>query len=449
MNGNRGHYPMQNKRFIYFKILMIITNLIAVMFITVFIYYTIQKICENFIARQFLRTISALPGKPSSNILLTAFLFCVLIASFIVREFIYPNNSKAAYLTLIIDFLISIFIIFILDFNYNGILFLVIANIITYTKGTKGRYLLMIIAVMSILIADYDFISISYRLYSINDYISFYDSSTQQYLLGFFNLIISINIIMFIIYCINVIQNQRGTIDEVNSLYKKLQKANEDLQKANEQLKEYSIITEKMGETKERNRLAREIHDTLGHTLTGISAGIDACITMVEKSPKETKKQLEIIAKVTRDGINEIRRSVNKLRPDALERLNLKSAIHQMIMETESMTNTRIYFSSYVDNLNFAADEEDAIYRIIQESITNAIRHGEATQIWINIRGGVEGIILSVKDNGRGCDEIKQGFGLRHIKERVRMLNGTVEFDGSDGFTVTAKIPIRWSEEYD
>ena len=147
----------------------------------------------------------------------------------------------------------------------------------------------MIIAVMSILIADYDFISINYRLYSINDYIGFYDSVTQQYLLGFFNLIVSINVIMFIIYCINVIQNQRGTIDEVNSLYKKLQKANEDLRKANEQLKEYSIITEKMGETKERNRLAREIHDTIGHTLTGISAGIDACITMLDKSPEETK----------------------------------------------------------------------------------------------------------------------------------------------------------------
>lgn len=428
---------------------MLATNLIAVMFITVFIYFTIQKICDNFIARQFIRSVSALPAKPTSNILSSALLFSVLILSFTVREFIYPNSSKAAYLTLIIDFVISIFIIFILDFNYNGILFLVIANIITYTKGTVGRYLLMIIAVMSILIADYDFISINYRLYSINDYIGFYDSVTQQYLLGFFNLIVSINVIMFIIYCINVIQNQRGTIDEVNSLYKKLQKANEDLRKANEQLKEYSIITEKMGETKERNRLAREIHDTIGHTLTGISAGIDACITMLDKSPEETKKQLEIIAKVTRDGIKEVRRSVNKLRPDALERLNLKSAIHQMIMETESMTNTRIYFSSYVDNLNFAADEEDAIYRIIQESITNAIRHGDAKQIWVNIKGDEEGIILTVRDNGSGCKEINQGFGLRHIKERVRMLNGTVEFDGTDGFTVIARIPIRWSEEYD
>jgi len=440
---------MQGKRFIYFKILLTVINLIAVMFVTVFIYFTIQKICNSYIAREFINTVDALPWKPYRNIIISISLFGMLIFSFIIREFIYPNNSKAVYLTLLIDFVISIVIISILNFNYNGILFLVIANILTYTKGTKGRYLLMLISVMSILIADYEMISINFKLYSINDYISFYDSTTQQYLLGFYNTIVSVNILIFIIYCIYVIQNQRGTIDEVNKLYKQLSKANEDLQKANEQLKEYSKITEKMGETKERNRLAREIHDTLGHTLTGIAAGIDACITMVEKKPKETKKQLEVISRVTRDGINEIRRSVNELRPDALERLNLESAIHQMIIEIELMTNTHIYFESDVKNLRFASDEEDAIYRVIQESLTNAIRHGKATQIWVHIRGGEGEIILTVKDNGIGCKEMKQGFGTKHIIERIKMLNGTVEFDGTDGFTVTARIPIRWGEEYD
>lgn len=440
---------MQGKKFIYFKVLLIAINLIAVLFVTIFIYITTQKICNNFIAREFINRVAALPWKPYRNIFISLFLFGILIFSFAIREYIYPNNSKAVYFTLLIDFIVSILIISILNFNYNGILFLVIANIITYTKGTKGRYLLMVVSVISFLFADYEMISINFRLYSINDYFSFYDSTTQQYLLGFFNTVVSVNILIFIVYCIYVIQNQRGTIDEVNKLYKQLSKANEDLQKANEQLKEYSKITEKMGETKERNRLAREIHDTLGHTLTGIAAGIDACITMVEKKPEDTKKQLEIISRVTRDGINEIRRSVNKLRPDALERLNLESAIHQMIIEIESITNTRIYFESDVKNLNFASDEEDAIYRVIQESITNSIRHGKATQIWVHIKGGEGEIILTVKDNGIGCTEMKNGFGTRHIIERIKMLNGTVEFDGTDGFTVTARIPIRWGEEYD
>lgn len=443
---------MQDERFLYFKILMFGINLIAVLFITTLIYVTVQNICENFIAREFLDTVVAIPWKPFRNIVISIFLFGALLLSFIAREFLYPDNNKIGYLTLLIDFIVSVAIILILNFNYNGILFLVISNIMTYMKNTKSRYLFMIASIVGILIADYEFMSTSFKLYSINDYISFYDSATQQYMLAFYNVIVSINIVIFISYCIFVIQSQRGTIDEINNLYTQLRKAHEDLQRANEQLKEYSKIMEKIGETKERNRLAREIHDTLGHTLTGILAGIDACITMVEKSPPQLiKQQLEMISKVAREGITDIRRSVKALRPDTLERLSLKSAIYQLITETEMVTGTKIFFETDVTNLKFAPDEEDAIYRVIQEGLSNAIRHGKATKIWINIKGGMGEIILTIKDNGVGCDNIKltEGFGLRHIVERIKMLNGTVEFDGRNGFIITAKIPIRWGEEYD
>ena len=440
---------MQNKKFSYLKISMISINFLAVSFITLLIYITTKNICDQFIAREYLNSVSAIPWSPLRNIIVTLLLLCVMTLSYIVREFIYPNNNKVMYITLFIDLLISFVIIYFLNFNYNGILFLVIANVITYTKGTRGRYFLMLLSVAAILIADYELISINFNMYSINDYISFYDSATQQSLMAGYNTIISVNMILFIIYCISVIQNQRGTIDEVNTLYEKLSKANEDLQAANEQLKEFSKITEKMGETRERNRLAREIHDTLGHTLTGILAGLDACLTTIDIAPQETKKQLEMIAEVTRQGIKDVRRSVNKLRPDALERLNLESAIRKMILDIESMSNTHVTFESKVANLKFDADEEDTIYRVIQESLTNAIRHGKATRIWVYIESDNGEIVLTIKDNGVGCKDMKKGFGTRHIVERIQMLKGSVEFDGSDGFTVIARIPIRWGEEYD
>jgi len=440
---------MQNKRFIYLKISMIAINFIAVLFITLLIYITTRNICDQFIAREYINSVSSIPWNPFGNIIVSVALLCVLTLSYIIRDFIYPNNNKVMYITLIIDLLVSFVIIYFLNFNYNGILFLFIANVVTYTKGVRGRYLLMLFSVAAILIADYELISINFSLYSINDYIGFYDSTTQQSLMAGYNTIVSVNMILFIIYCISVIQNQRGTIDEVNMLYEKLSQANRDLQIANEQLKEYSKITEKMGETRERNRLAREIHDTLGHTLTGILAGLDACITTIEISPQETKKQLEMISEVTRRGINEVRRSVNKLRPDALERLNLEYAIRKMIMDVETMANTRVTFESKVANLKFDADEEDTIYRVIQESLTNAIRHGKATHIWIHIESVDGEIILTIKDDGVGCKDMKKGFGTRHIVERIQMLKGSVEFDGSNGFTVTARIPIRWGEDYD
>ncbi|WP_426350430.1 sensor histidine kinase [Alloiococcus sp. CFN-8] len=425
------------------KILIININFIAIFFITIFIYITTNRITEGFMAREFINKVSALPGNPSKILIQSGLLFLLLIISFILREFIFTNSTKVLYSTVIVDFLCSIWIIYLLNFNYNGILFLVMANVITYTKGNRWRYLLMVFTLICILIADYDLISMSFRLYSLEDYFSIYDSLSQQYLKGFYNIVSSVNIAVFILYCITLIQSQRGTIHEVQALYDKLTISNEELQIANEQLKQYSAITEKMGETRERNRLAREIHDTLGHTLTGIAAGIDACITIVDKSPEDTKKQLEIISEVTRQGIKDVRRSVNKLRPDALERLSLESAINNMIREIEAVAGAHIVFNWESNRFKFGPDEEDTIYRIIQESLTNAIRHGKATEIWVQISEKDEEITLIIKDNGIGCKTIKKGFGIRHIAERVELLKGRVWFEGSKGFTVTAKIPIR------
>ena len=250
------------------------------------------------------------------------------------------------------------------------------------------------------------------------------------------------NVILFVAYCVNIINEQQGNIDEIHGL-------NEKLHDVNEQLQKYSLMAEKMAETRERNRLAREIHDTLGHTLTGISAGIDACIAIISISPEQTKKQLELISKVTRDGIKDIRRSVSELRPDALDRFSLEFAINKMVTDINAVSETRVYFDCRVSNLKFGEDEENAIYRVVQEGITNAIRHGQAKEIWVTMKMEKEDILIQIKDNGIGCKEMKSGFGTKHMKERIRMLNGAVTFDGSDGFIVNARIPIRRGETYD
>lgn len=307
----------------------------------------------------------------------------------------------------------------------------------------------MLLAILIYVCTDHEFLTINYHLYSMNDYISYYNAHTQQYLIGGYNVLVSLNIIIFILFCIYVIQTQRGIIEKVNYLYSQLSQKNDELENANEELKQFADIKEKMGKTKERNRLAREIHDTLGHTLTGISAGIDACITMIDSNPKVTKKQLEVISKVTRDGIGEIRRSVNELRPDALDRLSLESAIGNMIADMTSVTHAEVFFQCQADNLKFDEDEENTIYRIVQESMTNALRHGKANKIWVTIRKEDSTLHLQIQDNGIGCVDMKKGFGTKHMQERIQMLHGTVTYKSENGFLVDAVIPIRWGEEYD
>ena len=111
--------------------------------------------------------------------------------------------------------------------------------------------------------------------------------------------------------------------ERVTILNQQLAEANAQLSEMNNQLKDYAAMQKQMGEIEERNRIAREIHDTLGHTMTGLSAGIDACIALIDYSVDETKKQLNIISGVARQGLKDVRRSMKKLRPDTLERESL------------------------------------------------------------------------------------------------------------------------------
>lgn len=201
-----------------------------------------------------------------------------------------------------------------------------------------------------------------------------------------------------------------------------------------------------MVQSRERNRLAREIHDTLGHTLTGIIAGIDASLMLVDIAPDEVKQQLEVIGKTARQGMSDVRRSVSALRPDALERLSLPEAVEKIIVEMKTISKADILYRMNAVMTNLDEDEEEVIYRIIQEGLTNAIRHGKADRIEIDISKLHNIITVTIQDNGTGCRNIKKGFGLRHMAERLELLNGKIEYNGDNGFILKAVIPIRWGK---
>lgn len=431
-----------NKWIRFFQIEFLVLNIVSVMSICEFIIYTTRKIIENYDARPFLETVQVLPIHLSWMRFFAILLLSTLTVTMILREKIFVHNTKFIFLTLVVEFAVAVAILLLFNFNYSGILLLFFSNVIAHSKAGKPRLVLMAVAIMTYLLADYELLSINYSLFSIQNYIQYYDVQTQQYLLGSYNILFSLSIISFIVYSIQIIREQRGRFDEVSHLY-------EELRDANEQLKEYASMAEKMAQTRERNRLAREIHDTLGHTLTGISAGLDACLATIDTAPEQTKKQLEILGGVTRKGIKEVRQSVNELRPDALTRLNLKNAIESMVKEMNAVADAQIDFSCNMDEFCFDADEETAIYRVIQEGITNALRHGCASKIMITVRRQEDDIYILIVDNGMGCENIKHGFGTKHILERIGMLGGTVSFDGSNGFTIDAKIPIRWGDEHD
>lgn len=424
---------------------MKIYNFLIYTTISIIIVKTTYLISDSQEARAFLEKIESVPMNP---IVVVAGVIVNYVLLVIIMEVI--RLKKMNIRVLIILYIIQIFIclclMYIVNMSYSGIVLVLIADILTYIKNKKYKAILLSIMLSIYILCDYDFISLKLNIISFSQYLTYYNKGIQSYLLGLKSMIISINIMIFILYMITLIRMQSDENKRISILNKKLNDANEELSLMNIKLKDYARTNEKMVETRERNRLAREIHDTIGHNLTGIIAGIDACTTMMDYAPNEVKNQLNIISDVARQGIKEVRRSVRALRPDVLEKLNFQEAIRQLIIDISKTAKVKVEFSNFIEDFKFTTDEEDAIYRVIQEGITNSIRHGKATSIRINVNKENEFLKLEIEDNGIGCKEIKKGFGLQHIKERISLLNGDVYYKGDDGFTLVVLIPIRWGE---
>ena len=262
-NGNES-----NKRRIWMlQGAMLALNCAAVFAICFFVYCTTQRICAQYNARTFLDNVVTIPADPKADLLFCMVLMGILAATFVARIlWLEHHQGPWTAVTLALDVVVCALLIYRLDFNYNGLVLLVFANVVANVRDGKVKLLVTALAICGYLLADYNLLSIYLPLYQVSDYIQYYTADAQQYLLGIYNVLNSLNIVLFVAYCICVIDWQRGTIEKVNQLY-------EELQSANQQLLQYADMSERMAQTRERNRLAREIHDTLGHTLTGIAQG--------------------------------------------------------------------------------------------------------------------------------------------------------------------------------
>jgi signal transduction histidine kinase len=407
-------------------------NVLILLYIAVISYHAIMGMARSNSAGLFLRTIPRLPMESVRFMAVVFILYGTLLMLFSSEmEEDFMNYIKAA-----MELVISLMLTAVCGMAYSGIIILVMTDVIHsgYTRQKKIQALIPII--LCYFIVDSDILNLWFRNVSFSDYLVFYNAEAAGILQSILNTMELINIVMFIIFLIVTLRYQ---MDETA----RIMRLNEELTEANIQLEEYSRKSAEMAQTQERNRLAREIHDTIGHVLTGIVTGLEACLLLLDTRPDLARTQIEVIQETARQGMKDVRSSVRALRPDALLRLAFNEAIEQMI--DDMCRSTGIHFE-YIceDSLsNLAADEEDVIYRILQESITNSVRHGHPTRINIRIERHDNRISIRIKDNGVGCEELHRGFGLTHMQERLDMLGGSMTVDGSDGFTVNAIIPLR------
>lgn len=421
--------------FFIVKNTMFILNVITVLFYVAVIAITTKYIIGNDLARSFLDKVMYMPTAPVYIISGSVGLLLCLAYCVYYREFNNIRNKTINYLYSLLEVVISVILIFLIYLSYNGIILFVFCDCMYHLKkGLKYQVLLVALGLIYLL-ANYEIVTYFYPLVNIEEYFLVYDASIRNCLIIIKRLLEGFNIILFIIFMIIYILKQ---IQENEYISKKLSM----VAMINKKMQKYVIVTEKFGEKNERKRLARELHDTIGHALAGMAVGVDACITMIDKNPQLAKAQLKIISKAIRKGMKDVRNSLNKMRPDFLQQYRLKEAIEKMKEEISDVTDLKINLNYQIDEISFDTKIEDILFRVIQESITNSIRHGLATVVDIDIYKENNLLCLKIKDNGKGCKAINYGFGLKQMVERVSQIRGDINFYSENGFTTEIKIPL-------
>ena len=341
-------------------------------------------------------------------------IFLVLIINSSIKYFIKNKNIY------FISFILDSILIFLLEQNFRLLVnyFLHSFYIITLIEASitlsvgKGIIAGTVVSAFSMI----KFIYLVYFKFNI--------SSFSQFI--FFLLVNAVIMITAIFAQYNKTEKEKQDI-----LYRELLDTHKKLKEYTEEVRRLSIIEEK-------NRIARDIHDSLGHNMTALIMQLQMAEHYLKTDASKSTELLNSSIKTAKDSLKGIREVVETLRGKSL--LPDKT-IHVLVDEFADKTGTKIKLNVDGDIIR-DYDIHTALYHILQEGMTNAVRHGKAADIWIELNYGEDNVKFSIRDNGTGADTINEGFGIKGIKERVKALNGNVEFKSENGFIISGFLSL-------
>lgn len=257
-------------------------NLLILLYITVISYHAIMGMARSNSALLFLKTI---PVLPMESMRFAASVF-MLYAGLLILFHLDMEEEGMNFIKLLLEIIVSVMLSVLCGMAYTGILILVMTDIIHggYSRKNKIGYLIPVIILY--MVVDSGILNLWIRNVSFSDYLVFYNPRAAGILQSILNTMQLVNIVMFIIFLVVTLRYQMDKTERIMRL-------NEELTVANIKLEEYSRTSAEMAQMQERNRLAREIHDTIGHALTGIVTGLEACFVLLDSRPDLARQQMK------------------------------------------------------------------------------------------------------------------------------------------------------------
>jgi two-component system sensor histidine kinase UhpB len=190
----------------------------------------------------------------------------------------------------------------------------------------------------------------------------------------------------------------------------------------------------------ERRRIARELHDEVGQTLTGVMLQVEA---LAARIPDELREQLDELRETARAGTEDVRRIARRLRPEALEDLGLQSALSALATGFGDQTGITIH-RRLEPSLPLSDEQELVVYRVAQEALTNVARHAHAREVRLQLQRVSEQVILTVRDDGRGLPraDASGSHGIRGMRERAMLIGAELQIQTAPGRGTGIRLAI-------
>jgi signal transduction histidine kinase len=233
----------------------------------------------------------------------------------------------------------------------------------------------------------------------------------------------------------------------INRLVSGQKEQTERLAQANRHLTNYAATLEQLATSRERNRLAREIHDTLAHTLSGLAVNLEAVGSLWDVNPQQAHKILDQSLAVTRSGLVETRRAIQALRASPLEDLGLRLALENLAQSAAARYGLKLDLHLAMDLMDLDPEMEHCIYRIAEEGLRNVGEHAHASRIRMSMEHSDDNLIFQLSDDGRGFN-LPSGlqdekFGIQGMQERAESIGAELMISSQSGQGAQLKLVVK------
>jgi len=239
-----------------------------------------------------------------------------------------------------------------------------------------------------------------------------------------------------------------GTVGHIVSQSMATQRAQrKELILANVKLSQHANTLEQLATSRERNRLARELHDTLAHTLSGLTVNLEALKFVLSPDQAEVRAMLDHALQNTRDGLTETRRALKDLRSKQLEDLGLEIAIRNLARDAASRADLELELAISADLSELTPQVEQCIFRVAQEALENVVKHASARQVSVRLAERNGAVSMTIADDGAGFAlsdvDFSEELGIKGMHERAGMAGGRLKVSSAPGEGTTIDLVVK------